>query len=48
MTLYDFTRNWTVEAESQPAREVTLSHDAMIHERRDRRYRNGASTGYFR
>lgn len=30
MTLYDFTRNWPVEAEGQPARAVTLPHDAMI------------------
>lgn len=47
MTVYDFTRNWTVEADGRPATAVTLPHDAMIHERRDRRCRNGANTGYF-
>ena len=47
MTVYDFTRNWTVEAEGRPAMPVMLPHDAMIHERRDRRCRNGANTGYF-
>jgi hypothetical protein len=47
MTVYDFTRNWTVEAEGRPATAVTFPHDAMIHERRDGRCRNGANTGYF-
>ena len=47
MTVYDFNRNWTIETGGRPATAVTLPYDAMIHERRDARCRNGASTGYF-
>lgn len=47
MGVFDFTESWTVESDGRPAAPVVLPHDVMVFERRDRKARNGANTGWF-
>lgn len=47
MIVHDFNQEWTFEAADRPAVEVSLPHDAMILERRDRAAANLANTGWF-
>lgn len=43
----ELTSGWTVQSRGGPAGAVTLPHDAMIHERRDRRVPSGPASGFY-
>ena len=43
----DFNEEWQFWKEGGDRQNVTLPHDAMIHEQRDPECKNGKNTGYF-
>ena len=47
MKKIDFNEDWQFWKEGGDRQNVTLPHDAMIHEQRDSECKNGKNTGYF-